>query len=291
VQSAAPAGRAGNGLGPDCVERGNHGDPTVGSTLSGSYAYADATATCRGLHVPLAAQQAPIAGATAATYLLAVADEGASVVFEVTPVAATGTPRPKCSAERRCRARRGRHRRGTRGSSVVSPARQPWDRRWTVRTGTRTAMATWRRVNVPLAPWRTAIAGATSDSYTLVAADEGATIAFEVTPVSATGAPRPVRRRQAPRSGLLPRPPALHDGKQRCDRRHGHGRQQLTGTYTYGDVDGDLQARLRTGASRREPITGATAVTYTLSAPTKAEVSRSSHTRGGTGTPTTGTAS
>ena len=67
------------------------GTAQVGQLLTGNYTYADAdgdlegTSTYRWLR-----NGASISGATAKTYTLVAADQGALIVFEVTPVAATG---------------------------------------------------------------------------------------------------------------------------------------------------------------------------------------------------------
>ncbi|MGI0012748.1 MAG: DUF7594 domain-containing protein [Nitrososphaera sp.] len=67
------------------------GTAVVGQVLTGNYTYADAdgdlegTSTYRWLR-----NGASISGATAKTYTLVAADQGALIVFEVTPVAATG---------------------------------------------------------------------------------------------------------------------------------------------------------------------------------------------------------
>jgi hypothetical protein len=69
------------------------GTPQVGQVLTGNYTYADAendpegASTFRWLRVPLE----PIAGATARTYALVAADEGAQIRFQVTPVPQRGS--------------------------------------------------------------------------------------------------------------------------------------------------------------------------------------------------------
>ena len=68
------------------------GTPQVGQVLTGSFIYADAendpqgASTFRWLR-----GTTPIDGATASTYTLVAADQEATVSFEVTPVAQTGT--------------------------------------------------------------------------------------------------------------------------------------------------------------------------------------------------------
>ena len=71
----------------------NGGDALIGDGLTGSYTYDDAdgdaegTSTFRWLRGGGA-----IGGATTLTYTLVTADSGQLITFEVTPVAATGTP-------------------------------------------------------------------------------------------------------------------------------------------------------------------------------------------------------
>ena len=71
------------------------GNPRVGQALTGSYDYADVegdlqgASTFRWLHTD-GEVDTPIDGATALTYTLVAADEGALIKFEVTPVAQSG---------------------------------------------------------------------------------------------------------------------------------------------------------------------------------------------------------
>ena len=67
------------------------GTPQVGQVLTGSYTYADAEGDLQGASTfRWLRDGTPIAGATAQTYTLVVADQGAMVRFEVTPVAQSG---------------------------------------------------------------------------------------------------------------------------------------------------------------------------------------------------------
>ncbi|WP_368565581.1 hypothetical protein [Pseudoxanthomonas sp. UTMC 1351] len=77
------------------------GTLTVGSVLTGSVGYSDADGDAEGTHLYQwyraddaagTTNRVVIAGATAATYTLVTADQGKFLVFEVTPVAVTGTP-------------------------------------------------------------------------------------------------------------------------------------------------------------------------------------------------------
>jgi hypothetical protein len=64
----------------------------VGDSLSGSYTYADVDNDAEGISTfRWLRDGSPITGATGESYTLVAADSGASISFEVTPVAVTGT--------------------------------------------------------------------------------------------------------------------------------------------------------------------------------------------------------
>jgi len=172
------------------------GTAQVGQVLTGSYTYTDAnsdpqgTSTYRWLRNGVA-----IGGATASSYTLVAADQGTAITFEVTPVSSvaptTGTP--VVSSATASVAGAGAAAAPTASGVSISGTAQVGQ----VLTGSYTyadansdAQGTstyrWLRNGV-------AIAGATASSYTLVAADQGTTITFEVTPVSSvaptTGVP------------------------------------------------------------------------------------------------------
>jgi hypothetical protein len=68
------------------------GAPQAGQVLTGSYTYADTEGDLEGASAfRWLRDRTPIAGATAETYTLVVADQGAMVSFEVTPMAQSGT--------------------------------------------------------------------------------------------------------------------------------------------------------------------------------------------------------
>ncbi len=131
-----------------------------------------------------------ISGATSATYVLVAADEGTMIKFEVTPVATvaptTGTPVQSSAT-------------GTIAGvgSPAAPTASAVSISGTAQVGaTLTGSYTYADANNDPEGTSTfrwlrddvAISGATSSTYVLVAADEGTTIKFEVTPV-ATVAP------------------------------------------------------------------------------------------------------
>ena len=113
------------------------------------------------------------------------------------------------------------------------------------------------------------IGGATTTSYTLLTADEGALIRFEVTPVAAIGASPGTPALSAQVGPVAP--PPINTGPTASNVAIAGTAQVgrvLTGSYTYNDAEGDAEGTssyrwLRDGA----PISGATALTYTLAAP------------------------
>ncbi|MDQ3773538.1 MAG: hypothetical protein M3461_03750 [Pseudomonadota bacterium] len=165
------------------------GTPQVGQVLRGSYTYSDTEADPEGVSTfRWLRGTTSIARATARTYSLVAADQGATVSFEVSPVAQTGTSpgRPIVSAA---------------AGPVAQPINLPPTASNVLITGTAdigqvltgsftyadaendpegASIFRWLRDGTP-------IAGATAETYTLVIADQGATVSFEVTPVAQTG--------------------------------------------------------------------------------------------------------
>jgi hypothetical protein len=270
-QPSAPLLRVDYATGPNTAPSATNvaisGTAQVGRVLTGNYTYSDAQSDAEGASTYRWLRDGiAISGATARTYALAAADEGAAIRFEVTPVAATGA---------------------SPGSAVLSPpvgpvAAAPPNSAPTatnvsvsgtvqvgrVLTGSYTygdadgdmegaSTYRWLRSGV-------AITGATARTYTLVAADQGAMIRFEVTPVAVTGASP-----GAPVQSSAVGPVAAANNAPVASNVTISGTPQvgqiLTGTYTYTDSEADLEGAstyrwLRAGA----PISGATARTYTL---------------------------
>ena len=245
------------------------GIPQVGEVLTGSFIYADAendpagASTFRWLR-----GDTPIAGATAPRYTLGAADQGALVSFEVTPVAQSGTRtgRPIVSAA---------------VGPVAPPINLPPTASNVLISGTAqvgqvltgsfvyadaennpqgASTFRWLRGTTP-------IDGATAPTYTLVAANQGATVSFEVTPVAQTGTspglpvPSPA---VGPVAAALDDPPVASVVRITGTPQVG---QVLTGSYAYSDTEADPQGvstfRWLRGTT---PIAGATAQTYTLAA-------------------------
>jgi hypothetical protein len=169
---------------------GISGTAQVGQVLTGIYTYADAnndpqgTSTFRWLRSGVA-----ITDATATTYTLVAADQGKAITFEVTPVSTvaptTGMPVASSATAAVTAAGVIAAPAAPTASAVAISGTTPLGQ---VLTGNYTyadanndpqgaSTFRWLRGGV-------AIAGATKKTYTLVAADLGKAITFEVTPVS-----------------------------------------------------------------------------------------------------------
>ncbi len=261
VTSSATASVAGAGAAaaPTASSVAISGTAQVGQTLTGSYSYADAnsdpqgTTTFRWLRNGVA-----IGGATASTYTLVIADAGNPITFEVTPVATvaptTGTPVVSAAT----------------ASVAAAPTASAVSISGTAQVGqTLTGSYSYADVNgdpqgASTFRWLrngVAIAGATASTYTLVAADAGNPITFEVTPV-ATVAPTTGTAVTSSATANVAGAPTASAVSISGTAQVG---QTLTGSYTYADVNGDPQGAsifrwLRNGVA----IAGATASSYTL---------------------------
>ena len=247
------------------------GTPQVGQVLTGSYIYGDVDGDLEGASTfRWLRDNVVIAAATAQSYALVAADEGALIRFEVTPVAQSGAspglavtsaavgpviPEPDPPTPPT--------------ASSVSISGTP--RVGQVLTGSYTygdvegdlqgaSTFRWLRDNV-------VIAGATAQSYALVAADEGALIRFEVTPVAQSGPSPGLAVTSAPVGPVTPEPdpPTPPTASSVSISGAPQVGQVLTGSYTYADTEGDLE-----GASTfrwlrdNVAIAGATAQSYAL---------------------------
>ncbi|MHB9027323.1 MAG: hypothetical protein ACYC9O_00990, partial [Candidatus Latescibacterota bacterium] len=241
------------------------GTAQVGQALTGNYTYSDADSDPQGVSTfRWLRNGTAITGATAISYTLVAADLGAMISFEVTPVAQAGV---------------------LVGAPVQSTAVGPVIPANTAPTATNvnitgvvqvgqtltgnytysdadgdlegTSTFRWLRGGV-------AIPGATAQTYTLVAVDQGTMISFEVTPVAVTGITPGAPVQSAAVGPVIPANTAPTATNVNITGIAQIG-QALTGNYTYGDADGDLQGVstfrwLRGGLA----IPGATAQTYTL---------------------------
>jgi len=167
------------------------GKAQVGQELTGSYSYADADSDKEGASTfKWYADGVEIAGATGKTYTLTAAEVGKKIEFEVTPVASTGSVTGKAVKSAQTDA------------VTAAPVKNEAPTATDVKvTGTAqedqeltgsysyadtesdaegTSTFKWYADGVE-------IAGATSKTYTLTAAEVGKKIQFEVTPVAGTG--------------------------------------------------------------------------------------------------------
>jgi hypothetical protein len=233
------------------------GTHKVGDVLTGHYTYTDAdsdpegTSTFRWLRDGVA-----ITGATSITYTLVSDDAGHAITFEVTPVASsgsspgtavtsasiTGNSPPVASSVNIT---------GTPNVGQVLTGHYTYSDADSDAEGTSTFR--WLRDG-------TAISGETSTTYTVVPADAGHVITFEVTPVASTGTSPGTAVTSA--GVTINSPPVASSVNITGTVAVG---QVLTGHYTYSDADSDAEGTstfrwLRDGSA----ISGATSTTYTV---------------------------
>ena len=253
----------------------------AGQTLTGTYTYFDADSDLQGTSTFVwfrsdnnsGLNKATISGATAITYALTTADLGKYISFEVTPVALTGTSPGAVAAS------------GYQGPVVNSaPVASAVSFSGTLKAGlTLTGTYTYSDVDSDLQGTSTfvwyrsdnnsglnkaAISGATTVTYVLTLADQGKYISFEVMPVALTGTSPgavAVSGYQGPVNSAPLASAVTFSGTLKAG-------QTLTGTYTYSDVDSDLQGTStfvwyrsdNNSGLNKAAISGANAVTYVL---------------------------
>ncbi|MFN7160577.1 MAG: S-layer homology domain-containing protein [Candidatus Gracilibacteria bacterium] len=107
----------------------------------------------------------------------------------------------------------------------------------------------------------TPISGATASTYTIVTADRGTTLTFEVTPVAATGT-SPGTAATSPAYFIPDEPPEASNVSITGNPRTG---ELLTGEYTYSDPDGNPEGNTTFQWFKDDtPISDATTTTYTV---------------------------
>ncbi len=241
------------------------GTAEVGFTLTGSYMYSDADGDNQGASTfRWLRNNIPIAGASGTQYTLVTADQGAQLRFEVTPVAQTGVS-PGITVQSAPF--------GPIAAANTAPVASNVTVSGTAEVGfTLTGSYTytdadndpqgastfrWLRNNIP-------IGGASGTQYTLVTADQGAQLRFEVTPVAQTGVSPGSTVQSAPFGPIAAAntAPTVTNVSIAGNATLG---SVLTGNYTYSDANGDAEGTstfrwLRNGAA----ISGATARTYTV---------------------------
>ena len=235
------------------------GNTFVGNTLTGGYAYSDVDGDPEGASsYRWLRDDQPISSATFLNYTLNQADAGTTISFEVTPKAATGAVIGQARS----------------ASIVVQFNDAPTANNVAIAgipfvgntlTGSYAfsdadgdlegaSSYRWLRGNQ-------AISGATAASYTLIQADAGTTISFEVTPKAATG----VAIGQAGSASIVVQFNDAPTASNVAIAGIPFVGNILTGSYAYSDVDGDPE-----GASSYrwlrddQPISSATFLTYNL---------------------------
>ncbi len=259
---------------------------TVGETLTGSYVYADqdgnqeAGSTYQWYRSDdlNATNRTPIQGATSTAYTLQQADVGKYITFEVTPKTAT-VPTTGAAVE------------STVTAAVVKAPAAPTAKNVAISgaavegetlTGSYTygdvngdaeagTTYQWYRSDDLNATNRTPIQGAVSTAYTLQQADVGKYITFEVTPKTAT-VPTTGAAVESTVTAVVVKAPTAPIAINVAISGVAVEGQTLTGSYTYGDVNGDVEAGSTyqwyrsddLNATNRTPIQGAVSTAYTL---------------------------
>ena len=244
----------------------NAGALVEGDTLVSNYVYSDADGDEQGATtLRWLRDGVEISGETASTYMVAAADVGEPVSFEITPVStngAVGTPvvSPTITTTNNA---------PVATSVVITGDSNGVAKLGDTLTGTYIYSDFESDIEGPTAfRWLrdgSSIAGVTVSSYNLVAADVGSVIRFEVTPFSNSGtSPGAVVLSAAvsvPNNAPTASPVTLVGNP--------YSGQILSGAYTYSDIEGDLDAGASTFRWLRDgvEIFGETLSTYLLRHP------------------------
>ncbi len=263
------------------------GSLKVGETLTGHYTYSDANGDAEGASTfkwyraddSAGSGKTAITGATAKTYVLQPGDLGKYISFEVTPVAATGTFTQGTAVE-------------SAWTGAVAPAEAAPTATGAAITGTLQVGETltgsytysdingdaegsttfkWYSANNSSGSGKTTIPGATAKDYVLQPGDLGKYISFEVTPVAAAGIAQGTPVESAWTGAVVPAEAAPTATGAAITGTLQVGKT-LTGSYTYGDVNGDAEGTTTfkwyraddAAGSGKTAIAGATAKTYVL---------------------------
>ncbi len=232
-----------------------NGVPALGELLTGVYTYGDVDGDVEGASTfEWRRDGTPIA--TTLTYTVTTADQGTTLVFEVTPMAATGENPGLAVAS---------------AGVSITPNAVPTATAVSISgvpalgellsglytygdvDGDAEGVSTfeWRRDGIPIA---------TTLSYTVTTADQGTTLVFAVTPIAATGTSPGLT---VASTGVAIAANAVPTATLVAISGTPAAGQELVGSYTYSDVEGDLEGVstfrwLRDGL----PVGGAVLTTY-----------------------------
>jgi hypothetical protein len=267
---------------PTATSVGVTGTAMTGQTLTGEYTYGDVDGNAEGTTTfkwysgtqSDGSDKVAIGGATGHTYTVTNAVYGKYIFFEVTPVAAAGTPTgtPVLSS-------------GSGPAGDVAPTATSVSVTGTAKVGQAvtggytygdvdgdlqgTSTFKWYSGTQSNGSDKVAISGATGTTYTPTNTEYGKYLFFEVTPVAQTGTPTGT---PAVSSGSGPVVDVAPTATSVSITGTSVVGQTLTGVYTYGDADGDLQgvstfkwySGSQSDGSDKVAISGATNPTYTI---------------------------
>jgi len=252
-----------------------------GQVLTGTYTYSDADGKAEGTSTlnwyraddTSGTNKVTISGANSATYTLGSDDVGKHIAYAVTPVDVNGySGATSVSAYQ-----------GAIASNDTAPVASSVTYSGTLTqgqllSGTYTysdadgdlegaSTYIWYRANDSSGTGQAAIAGATSQTYTLVAGDEAKFIAFQVIPVAANGYSGTAVR--SAYQGMVNSTPVASSANYTGTLTEG---QVLSGTYTFTNADGSADSGSTfiwyraddASGTNQAAIVGATAQTYTL---------------------------
>eukprot|EP00903_Cladosiphon_okamuranus_P004406 g4404.t1 len=245
----------------------NAGSVVVGDVLTGTYDYTDNDGDAEGVSTfRWLRNGVVISGATSASYAISALDSGADISFEVTPVALTGVASGAAvisstvSVSNSAPFASNVTISDDNGGSTVVGDSLSGSYDFSDIDGDTEGTSTFRWLRDGAA-----IPGATSSSYTLVAADSGAEISFEVTPVAATGEAIGIAQVSSALSTTNSAPVASNVAISDDNGASVDVGDSLSGSYDYDDTDGDAEGTstfrwLRDGIA----ISGAASDSYTL---------------------------
>ncbi|GAB4088452.1 IPTL-CTERM sorting domain-containing protein [Hydrogenophaga soli] len=261
------------------------GTAKVGVQLTGGYTYSDANGDTEGTSTfrwmsdtqSNGATKAAISGATASTYTPVAGDQGKYLFFCVTPVATSGTSpgTEVCSSATAAVA-----------VAEAAPVASAVTITGTAKVGVQltggytysdvngdtegTSTFRWMSDTQSNGATKAAISGATASTYTPVAGDQGKYLFFCVTPVATSGT-SPGTEVCSSATATVAVAEAAPVASAVTITGTAKVGVQLTGGYTYSDVNGDTQGTstfrwmsdTQSNGATKAAISGATASTYT----------------------------